>query len=363
MAHKFTVIEPADGLTVLAGPNNCGKSAVVEALLVLASNSGKDFMTRHGETECRIMVETSEGHTIEWRRKSGVVSYHLNGRAVHRMKRSVPDELDGLLKLPEVPGPDGKESFAVHFGTQKEPIFLLDRSGRHTATFFASFSDASRLVAMQMAHKKKVADRRAEERVLAERERQLARSLASLEPIPQLSTTLQELEATHDSLHGEIAAITTMETQAATMKRQTQAVLQARERAATLSDLSPLPALVDTAPLEQLLTHARCVDSTIAHETARGRALVLLDAPPHLEETRELQNLCRNLARQQGELESQAARTVSLSPLTGPPTMAPVEPLADMCGRMHRQINVTVHSFRGIIRACDLRPRRQVGTT
>jgi len=32
MAHVRTVIEPADGLTVLAGPNNCGKTAVVETL-------------------------------------------------------------------------------------------------------------------------------------------------------------------------------------------------------------------------------------------------------------------------------------------------------------------------------------------
>ncbi len=31
MSHSHTVIEPADGLTILTGQNNCGKSAVVWA--------------------------------------------------------------------------------------------------------------------------------------------------------------------------------------------------------------------------------------------------------------------------------------------------------------------------------------------
>jgi predicted ATP-dependent endonuclease of OLD family len=32
MSHEHTVLEPAAGLTLLIGPNNCGKSAVVAAL-------------------------------------------------------------------------------------------------------------------------------------------------------------------------------------------------------------------------------------------------------------------------------------------------------------------------------------------
>ena len=32
MSHKHTVLEFADGITLLSGDNNCGKSAVVVAL-------------------------------------------------------------------------------------------------------------------------------------------------------------------------------------------------------------------------------------------------------------------------------------------------------------------------------------------
>ena len=46
MSHSHTVIEPADGLTVLVGENNCGKSAVVSALQTLCFNRQKNFMRK-----------------------------------------------------------------------------------------------------------------------------------------------------------------------------------------------------------------------------------------------------------------------------------------------------------------------------
>ena len=49
MSHSSTVIEPAPGLTVLTGPNNCGKSAVVAALQILCHNENSTYVLRHGE--------------------------------------------------------------------------------------------------------------------------------------------------------------------------------------------------------------------------------------------------------------------------------------------------------------------------
>ena len=70
MSHEHTVIEPAAGLTVLVGPNNCGKSAVVAALQILCHNDSSTYVLRHGEKECSVKVETDDGHTVEWRRKN-----------------------------------------------------------------------------------------------------------------------------------------------------------------------------------------------------------------------------------------------------------------------------------------------------
>ena len=69
MSHEHTVLEPAPGLTVLVGPNNCGKSAVVAALQILAYNDSSKYVVRHGEKECTVRVETDDGHLIQWRRR------------------------------------------------------------------------------------------------------------------------------------------------------------------------------------------------------------------------------------------------------------------------------------------------------
>src|SRR2546423_1953812 len=100
MSHKHTVIEPAEGLTVLTGPNNCGKSAVVVALQTLCCNDrGSRAYVRHNEKEARVRVETSEGHRVEWIRKGDVVSYKINGRDVNRLKGGIPEDLHELLRL------------------------------------------------------------------------------------------------------------------------------------------------------------------------------------------------------------------------------------------------------------------------
>src|SRR5436190_22921338 len=90
MSHGHTVIEPAPGLTVLVGPNNCGKSAVVSALETLCNNASGAYMVRHDEKEVRVTLETDDGHKhkLEWKRKGNVVSYVIDDVDVHRFMGS-----------------------------------------------------------------------------------------------------------------------------------------------------------------------------------------------------------------------------------------------------------------------------------
>ena len=75
MSHADSVIELAEGLTVLVGPNNSGKSAVVEALRTLCNNESGKYAVRHGERECSVAGATDDGHRVEWRRSGNTVSY------------------------------------------------------------------------------------------------------------------------------------------------------------------------------------------------------------------------------------------------------------------------------------------------
>src|SRR5262249_54150535 len=105
MSHARTEIQLAEGLTVLVGPNNCGKSAVVAAIEALCNNTASDFMIRHGQKNCRVMVETDE-HTLVWQRTSQggrfVASYEIDGRQIDRLRRDVPEDLHKYLRLPLV---------------------------------------------------------------------------------------------------------------------------------------------------------------------------------------------------------------------------------------------------------------------
>src|SRR6185436_3727223 len=96
-----------------------------------------------------------------WRRKNSP-AYTIDGEPFDRLKSGgLPEPLHKALRLPKVEAGDDEE-FDVHFGEQKAPIFLLGDSPAKAARFFASSSDAIRLVEMQKRHKEKLALRQRE---------------------------------------------------------------------------------------------------------------------------------------------------------------------------------------------------------
>ena len=114
---------------------------------------------RHGQKLCRVVVETDDGHVIAWQRKGKSVRYEIDGKVDDRPGRAVPDGLHEALRLPEVEA--AGDSFDIHFGLQKSPLFLLgEKSESKIAAFFASSSDAEKLMQMQARHREKVRDAR-----------------------------------------------------------------------------------------------------------------------------------------------------------------------------------------------------------
>ena len=202
MSHARTEIELADGLTVLTGPNNCGKSAVVAALHILATNGRTSHVMRHGEKLCRVTVETDDGHTVTWERKKSTVKYTLNGVDVNRVGNSTPETLHDLLRLDRVQAGTGKgtHDYDIHFGEQKSPIFLLGETGSRAASFFASSSDASRLVEMQHRHRSNVRERKSDaKRLTAEKEKNVKR-LKVYEPLDQITRLVANAEGARKAI-------------------------------------------------------------------------------------------------------------------------------------------------------------------
>jgi exonuclease SbcC len=326
MAHAQTVIEPAEGLTVLVGPNNCGKSAVVSALETLCNNAPGDYMVRHDEKEASVTVETDDGHTLVWRRDK-TVSYIIDGREISRLKRGVPEDLHKLLRLPKVDGGETGDPFDIHFGTQKSPIFLLNEPGSRAALFFASSSDAAILLEMQKRHRNRVKERKSDEKRLKGEIEKLDAELDALESLDALASSMTRAD-------GEYRELKELEGQIQTLGKELKAFrahLVKHDRLVQeyqcLAPLRPPPHLADTSPLESLIADLVDAERHLQRERARYCALESLGPPPALDDVQKMESLCRVLSREGENYRILKAKAVCLGLLNDPPVIHDTDPL------------------------------------
>lgn len=296
MSHRRTVIEPAEGLTVLVGPNNCGKSAVVVALQCMntCDNRSAPFV-RHGQKEARVVVDTSEGSRVEWIRGKNYTNYKINGREMTRARR--PEDLDDHLRLAQVESEDGKRTFDLHFAEQKNPIFLLNESGAAAATFFAASSDAAYLVQMQSLLKRKESEARTRRRDLEARIDRQRKQLDAFE-------TLANIEAEAKQAQDSFAELARLRDTLVELKRLNFAIEDAStESEACRADLdalhavSPPPEVAPTLELGRYVIDLSRIEESSALARDRSSALEEMTLPPEVPETTVLASTIDLLTR------------------------------------------------------------------
>ena len=294
MSHRHTVIEPADGLTVLIGPNNCGKSAFVTALQILCHNSKSGFVLRHGEKKCEVIVETADGHVINWsRKKNGSGIYVVDGEPFDRLRGSVPPEVHAILKMPKVKCDN--EEFDVHFGEQSEPVFLLRDRGKASAQFFASSSDATHLVAMQSLHKSKVLVHKRDFKQLTRQHKSLTEQLKSLDPVDDLETRLVATEKQFADLQTEAATLGQCERLISKIKSAQTTFDRFKAQATSLQSLVNPPEVTDERPLANLTSKIGSAQTTFDRFKTQATSLESLVNPPETADERPLGNLIASI--------------------------------------------------------------------
>jgi len=286
MAHAATEIELGPGLTVLTGPNNSGKSAVVEALRCLAVNPTPKYFIRHGAKEARVEVQFDDGARLAWVRRDKYALYELTRpgeetEVYAKFGRKPPEEVQDVLRLSLVELEDAAEvrEIDVHLGNQREPIFLLNKPKTVMASFFASTTESAHLIKMQALLKNKINKAKAEEKDLLARLAGFEGRLDRLAPLPGVSLRLERLrDGLEASRAGQRRAVALEGAIAA--KTQTAASLARQQAAAgAYAVLTPPPALHDVEALRGLALELRHKTGLRRRAQAKSEALSGL-APP-----------------------------------------------------------------------------------
>jgi exonuclease SbcC len=348
MSHAHSVIEPAaEGLTVLVGPNNCGKSAFVSALLTVCGENDGGFMVRHGEKLARVTIETAEGDVIVWQRKRGKPSYEINGREVHRVGRgNLPDDLQTLLKLPAIEFGEGatRSRFMVHFGLQKEPVFLID-SESDVAKFFSSSAESERLLRMQKKHREKATRARVEQQSVQEDLKVLDEQLASLSPLDELANRVEAVECEYAAVLERARAAEELADRIAQMESAGAAVDVGRARVDASAGLRAAPPMDDPTPLDRLIARLARVDADSVFAAARQAALHALEQPPKLGDEAALSRAADRMSDALRAIDEAQHRVEAIRSLSDPP----VQQDADSLTRLGKQLKQAEDRFRQLV--------------
>ncbi len=365
MAHDRLVLELGPGMTVITGPNNTGKSAIVEALRCVAENPPAAQFIRHGSKEARVSVtlQDPDGEwRIVWIRVKGHARYKLfhpgaqEPEIYAKFGTTPPEDILRRLRL-NVVGEERGKVLDVHLGNQRQPVFLLDAPGSTVAQFFAASTESAHLLAMQDLLKTRTAAAEKDRKAAEQNQRSLELGLQRLAPLPGVELRILEAQDLLERLRGLEILRPQLEhtTREIRMRRSRAAALAAHSR--VLERLAPLPQLQDVALLASLLLDHAQAAANRGLEQGRLAALDKLASYPALFDTRQLAELSLRLVRDLHRLGLLQRRQQGLAVLRPAPALFDTRNLAVAIFGL-REVRETMHASRALDTA--LRPLQEL---
>lgn len=133
-SHKDTVLEFINGLNVIMGPSDQGKSAILRAIKWVLYNEprGMEFI-RHGSSTARVSLEFSNGNTVIRERSKSknrytVIDNEGKESIFEGFGNEIPEEVIKTHGIPKIQL-DSDISSSLNIGDQLEGPFLLSESG------------------------------------------------------------------------------------------------------------------------------------------------------------------------------------------------------------------------------------------
>lgn len=128
--HADTTVDFTNGINLIVGSSDAGKSAILRAInLVFHNNFKRDTYIRHGEKECSVSVKFSDGVEVTRIKGEDVNSYLLtdaegNIHSFPKVGTGIPDEIKKNLGNPPL---DDKKR-PISYADQMSSLFLVDLS-------------------------------------------------------------------------------------------------------------------------------------------------------------------------------------------------------------------------------------------
>ena len=138
-SHKYSIIEFNEGLNIIVGPSDSGKTAIIRAIKwALYNEPAGNYFIREGETEASVTLEFSNGIKIKRLRnksKNVYILYNIDNEEIifEGFGNKVPQEIIDLLEIKKI-SLDSNESNAINLGEQLEGAFLLSEKGSTKAS-------------------------------------------------------------------------------------------------------------------------------------------------------------------------------------------------------------------------------------
>ncbi|WP_027178348.1 AAA family ATPase [Maridesulfovibrio bastinii] len=325
LAHGSTELEFDEGVTVLTGPNNSGKSSIVEALRCIATNPAPKNFIRHGAKKAKVELELENDVRVIWIREKGHARYEVyrskdqeEPEVYAKFGRKPPEDILELIRLNPVPLEAGN-SLDVHIGNQRSPVFLLDQSSGVAAQFFAASSEAAHLLAMQTELKAKIKDAKRDNRKIEVRMQEICSELDAMQTLPDVELELETAREIKVQLDAHKRSLPVIEKILSRFELLKSASLKSAGRIELLDKASPAPQLFQIANLKQVSSSLVSLSAQLKKSKSRAAVLQEIGSPPELFDSYKLASTIDNSTRISKSLNVFNLRKKRLDNLFMPP--------------------------------------------
>lgn len=155
--ENFQAIEhteiPMSRLTVITGPGDAGKSAILRALRAVFLNDAEDADIRHGASRTKVELSFTDGMSIEWWKDKGKGGcYRFAGTDYTKTGGAVPEPIADYLQIRRIEV-DATTELTPQISDQHDAPFILWETGSKRARIIGKATRLDMVVTAQMRAK------------------------------------------------------------------------------------------------------------------------------------------------------------------------------------------------------------------